>query len=239
MKKYNPWPLGEIPMELQRQEPYIIKEMGYDWDDPRDIVDIFEKKVAKFAGSNYAVATDCCSHAIFLCLQYWRFNIAMLAATYFYPLSIPSHTYISIPQQIRNAGFGYILDNDWPWMGIYEIDNTKIIDAALRWTKEMYIPDSLMCLSFQIKKRIPIGRGGMILCNKKEEYDWLKLASYDGRDLNTPYDSEGHVKMNGWHYYMTPEDAARGIILIDNTPEVNEDQGGWENYPDLKWLQHK
>ena len=79
----------------------------------------------------------------------------------------------------------------------------------------------------------------MILCDKKEEYDWLKLASYDGRDLNTPYDSEGHVKMNGWHYYMTPEDAARGLILMNRIPKVNKDIGGWENYPDLTWLQHK
>ena len=77
----------------------------------------------------------------------------------------------------------------------------------------------------------------MILCDKKEEYEWLKLASYDGRDLNTPYDSPGHVKMEGWHYYMTPEDAARGIILMDQTPRVNEDQGGWENYPDIGILQ--
>jgi hypothetical protein len=32
---------------------------------------------------------------------------------------------------------------------------------------------------------------------------------------------------------MTPEDAARGILLMDNTPEFNDDIASWENYPDV------
>ena len=32
---------------------------------------------------------------------------------------------------------------------------------------------------------------------------------------------------------MTPEDAARGIWLMDQLPEVNADTGSFENYPDL------
>ena len=135
-----------------------------------------------------------------------------------------------VSQQVSQTGLNVgLVENLWD--GIYQLYPTNIYDAALRWTEGMYIKDSAMCLSFQIKKRIPIGKGGMILCDSKEEYDWLKLASYDGRDLNTPYDSKGHVKMEGWHYYMTPEDAARGIILMDKTPRVNSDQGGWKNYP--------
>ena len=232
MSKYNPWPLGRPLME--RPEPDIIREYGYEWNDPRDIIDIFEKKVAKFAGSNYAVATDSCSHALFLSLRYLKEKESHLFSGTIY---IPAQTYVSVSQQIRHAGWEVELD-ETEWKGIYQLYPTYIFDAALRWTKGMYIKDSLMCLSFQIKKRIPIGRGGMILCDSKDEYDWLKLASYDGRDLNTPYDSKGHVKMEGWHYYMTPEDAARGIILMDRVPEVNEDQGGWDNYPDLTWLQH-
>jgi len=226
--KYNPWPLGELPPEFRRPEPEQIRKMGYEWDDPRDIIDIFERKVAEFAGSRYAVAVDSCSHAIFLSLEYEHFRGVKR-----YGFDIPNNTYISIPMQISH-GNCYVNFIDKKWHGIYQIEPTRVWDAALRWTEGMYIKDSLMCLSFQIKKRIPIGRGGMILCDHKEEYDWLKLASYDGRDLNTPYDSEGHVKMNGWHYYMTPEDAARGIILMDNTPKVNEDQGGWKNYPPLR-----
>jgi len=33
--------------------------------------------------------------------------------------------------------------------------------------------------------------------------------------------------------YMTPEDAARGILLMDELPEVNPDTGGSANYSDL------
>ena len=40
----------------------------------------------------------------------------------------------------------------------------------------MYIGgDNFQTLSFQIKKRLPIGRGGMILTDDKK-YDWLVKA---------------------------------------------------------------
>lgn len=66
-----------------------------------------------------------------------------------------------------------------------------------------------------MKKTIPIGKGGIILTDDYDAYKWLKLASYDGRNLTTPYNSESHINMIGYHMYMTPEDAARGILLMD------------------------
>jgi dTDP-4-amino-4,6-dideoxygalactose transaminase len=68
--KYNTWPLGKIPEELQRPELNEIKKIGYEWNDPREVIDMFEKKVAEFAGSKYAISVDCCSNGIFLCLKY-------------------------------------------------------------------------------------------------------------------------------------------------------------------------
>jgi dTDP-4-amino-4,6-dideoxygalactose transaminase len=42
----------------------------------------------------------------------------------------------------------------------------------------MYVGlDALQVVSFQIKKRIPIGRGGIILTDDFEAYKWLKMAS--------------------------------------------------------------
>ena len=38
--------------------------------DPWDLVKLFEKKIANYSGSKYAVSTDCCTNAIFLCLKY-------------------------------------------------------------------------------------------------------------------------------------------------------------------------
>jgi dTDP-4-amino-4,6-dideoxygalactose transaminase len=120
------------------------------------------------------------------------------------------------------------------WSGIYELNPLDIYDGAGRFTKGMYVGgDSLQTLSFQIKKRLPIGKGGAILTNSLEAYKWLKLASYDGRDLETPYDSSSHIKNMGWHFYMTPEDAARGILLMDKLEENLDDTMFWTNYPSL------
>ena len=45
--EYTSWPIGQVPKHLQRPELDQVKELGYDWDDPRDVIDMFEEKVAK------------------------------------------------------------------------------------------------------------------------------------------------------------------------------------------------
>lgn len=221
---YNSWPIGNLPKEFQRPEPDILKQNGYHWDDARDIVLMFEEKLAKFSGSKYAVTTDCCTHGIFLCLKY-------LNATG--TITIPKRNYISIPMQIKHVGCEVAFE-EIEWSGIYQLKPYPIYDGATRFTKDMYIGgDALQVVSFQIKKRLPIGKGGVILTNDEAAYKWLKLATYDGRNLTTPYMSAEHVTQFGYHYYMTPEDAARGILIMDKLPEVNEDTGGHLNYFDL------
>jgi dTDP-4-amino-4,6-dideoxygalactose transaminase len=217
---YNSWPLGKLKKEHQRPEPEIIRGMGYEWDDARDIVGIFERKLADFWGSKYAVAVDCCSHAIFLSLYYYNGHIRNLFDEEF-RITIPKRTYISVYHQIEFADFIPVI-KDIEWQGYYYLEPTNIIDAAVYWKRGGYIPESLMCLSFQIKKMIPVGKMGAILTDSKEAYNYLKLASYDGRDLNTPYISFDHVKMFGWHYYATPEDCARAIILMDDIKTEGE-----------------
>ena len=230
-KHYNPWPIGKVPKELQRPELDKLKELGYEFNDPRDVIDMFEKKVATFAGSKYAVSIDCCSHGLFLSLKYLQ-SIGELKTKI--TLTIPKMTYISAPMQIIHADNKVVFE-DLEWSGIYQLKGSRVWDGAVRWNKGMYIGnDALQVVSFQIKKRIPIGKGGMILTDDFEAYKWLKLASYDGRDLNTPYTDENHVKMLGYHMYMTPEDAARGIILMDSVPEENEDTGNHTTYVDVE-----
>lgn len=233
MMQYNPYPIGQVPEHLQRPELKQLKETGYSYDDPRDIVGIFENKVADFAGSKYAVATDCCTHAIELALRY------QLLIAFIDPAAvIPKNTYVSVYMALKKLGFGIELTN-CEWSGYYHLLRTGVIDAAVAWRRGMYIDMSkefllgdFVCLSFQIKKRIPIGRGGMILTNSELAYKWLKLASYDGRNLSTPYDDPNHIEMMGCHYYMTPEDAARGILLMDQIKEEG-DTANWTNYPDI------
>ncbi len=232
---YNEWPLGSIPKELQRTEPEDIKALGYRWNDPREIVDMFERKVADFAGSKYAVAVDCCTHAMELSLRY-LLHIGEISMGDV--ISIPEQTYVSAALIIEQLGFGLSFRKE-EWSGVYQLGSTRVLDGAVRWSKEMYEPDSerlwLHCLSFQIKKRISIGRGGMVLTDDPEAAEWLKLAAYDGRDLTTPYTDPNHLKMHGWHYYMTPEDAARGILLMDAIHEEG-DSGCWQNYPNVKQM---
>ena len=233
MKEYRVWPLGKLPKELQRPELDQIKDMGYEWEDPRDVVDIFEKKIAAFAGSKYAVSVDCCSHGIFLSLKYL---LEIEEISYYSRITIPKRTYISVPMQILNAELKPRF-KDIEWSGVYQIKPTRVYDGAVRWTKDMYVGDNaLQVVSFQIKKRIPIGKGGAIITDDKDAYDWLKLASYDGRDLSLPYDHPDHIKMLGYHMYMTPECCARGLILMHNTPEVNEDSGDSTRYPDVETI---
>lgn len=230
---YNPWPLGALPDSWQRPEPEIIRSLGYSWDDPRDIIGIFEEKLARFAGSKYAVAVDCCTHAIFLSLKYLQQRTDTGDLGVGATISIPDKTYVSVPMQILHAGLTpQFVEKEWS--GKYELGKTGVIDGAGRFTTGMYEEKgSLHTLSFQIKKRLPIGRGGAILTDSYDAYTWLKLATYDGRDLQTPYDSPGHVSTLGWHYYMTPEDAARGIWLMDQLPATMPDTMGSENYPRL------
>lgn len=222
---YNSYPLGPVPLELQRIEINELKKRGYKFKDPRDIIDIFEKKIAKFAGSKYAVTTDCCSHGLFLSLKYIKDTTL---------ITIPRKTYISVPMQIMHAGYGVVF-HDIKWSGLYQLEPTRIWDSAVRWTAGMYVGNNaLQVISFQFKKRIPIGKGGVILTDDFLAYQTLKLMRYDGRDMSLPYDHPDHIKTIGYHMYMTPEDAARGIILMDSTPEINEDSGNHTMYPDIK-----
>ena len=220
---YSSWPLGRLPKEWHRTELNEVRDLGYNWDDPRDIVRAFEEKVAKFSGSKYAIAVDSCSNGLFLCLKY-------LKATG--TITIPKRTYVSVPMQIKHADCDVNFE-DLEWSGLYQLKPYPIYDSATRFTKNMYVGgDALQVISFQLKKRLPIGRGGIILTDSEEAYNWFCRARHDGRDLNKNY-MEDDFDILGWHMYMIPEDAARGIIIMDQLPEVNEDSGGSQNYSDL------
>jgi dTDP-4-amino-4,6-dideoxygalactose transaminase len=218
---FDPWPLGQLPKELQRHELDTLLAMGYRGDDPREAIDLFEKKVAEFAGAKYGIAVDCCSHGLFLSLKY-------LNATG--TITIPSRTYISVPMQIKHAGCNVAFE-DVSWSGVYQLKPYPVWDGAVRWTKGMY-QGGFHVVSFQMKKRVPIGKGGMILTDDINAYRWLKRACHDGRDVNMFY-GDMEFDMLGWHYNMTPEDAARGIILMTNTPEVNDDSATDKSYTDV------
>ena len=74
----------------------------------------------------------------------------------------------------------------------------------------------------QFGKHLKIGKGGMILTNDKEAYDWFKLARYEGRHMDRLYKDDS-FDMIGWNMYMPPEQAAEGLELFKNISDKNED----------------
>ena len=222
---HEAWPIGKLPIEFQRPEPEQIKKLGYDWEHPHEIVDMFEKEIAKYAGSKYAIAVDCDTNAIFLVLKYLE--------GYGVEITIPKHTYISVPNIIVSSGHKNISLEEIKWEGLYQIHPLNVWDSAGRFTKNMYIGNgAFQTLSFQIKKRLPIGRGGMILTDDKDAYNWFIKARYDGRDI-TKSQEEDDISTFGYHMYMTPEDAARGLILFNQLNVEHEDTHTWKSYKDL------
>jgi hypothetical protein len=186
-----------------------------------EVVEQFEKEVADYFGAPYAVATDCCTHAIELCLRHTKAERA----------TVPKHTYVSIPMTLEklNIDWGF---NDEEWSDSYYIKGTNIIDAAVLWRENSYVPNTFMCLSFQFKKHLSLGRGGIILCDNKYDQTILKMMSYDGRMPNLAWSTQ-NIKIMGYHYYMTPETAQLGLEKLSTAKEKTPVGWTWEDYPDL------
>jgi len=188
---------------------------------PYKIVEMFEETVADYTGAKYAISTDNCTDALLLCCEYLKVK----------NVTIPSKTYLSVPQSIMHAG-GTVSFRDYCWKGIYQLEPYPIWDAAKRFTSNMFILSSFMCLSFHIKKHLKIGKGGMILTDKKEAYEWFCKARYEGRSAVMYH--QDSVEINGWNAYMSPEQAARGLMLMQNYPEHAEDLPEYPEYRDLR-----
>ena len=185
------------------------------------MVEEFEYKIAEFFGAPYAVATDSCTHALELCLRYTGYNNVM----------VPTRTYVSVPMTLVKLG----LDWSWKeeeWSDYYYLENTNIIDAAVLWGENTYVPNKFMCLSFQFKKHLSLGRGGMILISDKDDYHELKKMSYDGREPGMPW-AEQDITNMGYHYYMTPEVAKIGIEKLNNIKKNPSKKWNHRDYPYL------
>lgn len=227
-KDYNPWPCGPVPEEWQRPEIKELRNRGYDLDD-MDIIAEFERKIATFAGSTYGVAISSCSNAIFLSLQYLKYVGELDDDAV---ITIPARTYLSVPMTIINAGC-MVSFKDMQWSGLYQLEPTRVWDSSVRFTENMFVGgDALQCISFQYKKRLPIGRGGIVLTDDYDAVQWLRMARFNGRHLDI---DQWHdvFEITGWNMYMTPDDAARGILIFDELPNVNPDSACQDNYPDL------
>jgi len=191
---------------------------------PFKIVKMFEEEIADYTGAPYAVSVDSCTNALFLVCKYLQVK----------EVTIPSQTYLSVPMSIIQSGGEVIFDKSAEanhWSGLYQLKPYPIYDSAKRLTSNMYIPDSFMCLSFHIKKSLGIGKGGMILTSDKEAVEWFKKARYEGR--SEKFYKDDNIQSMGWNMYMTPQEAAHGLCLMQNYPENAEDISEINGYRDL------
>ena len=181
----------------------------------------FEDSIAKFFGAPYGVAVDCCTHGIELCLR--RQNVKSI--------TVPKRTYLSIPFLSKKLNIE-LKWKDENWEDYYYIGDTNIIDAAVLWKKNSYISNTFMCVSFQFKKHLALGRGGIILTDNKREAIELKKMTYDGRDPNIPWRQQ-NIKSIGYHYYMTPETAKNGLNKLPKAIKTPPKKWKVNDWPDL------
>ena len=191
---------------------------------PYKIVRMFEEEIANYTGAPYAISIDSCTNALFLICKYVGVE----------EVTIPSKTYLSVPQSIIHAGGEVVFDRREEtnnWQGIYQLKPYPIYDAAKRLKKDMYIEGTYMGLSFHIKKLLPIWKGGMILTDNAEAADWFKKARYEGR--SEKYYKEDDITFHGWNMYMTPQQAAQGLAMFQNYSAIGGDLGEDNGYRDL------
>ena len=197
--------------------------------DDTEIIDGFERKIAHFSGAKYGVSISSCTNAIFLSLQY-LLSIGEIKTGD--TITIPSHTFLSVPCQLKLCGFKIHFTNK-KWSGMYPLCPTRVHDCATRFTEGMFIGgDNLQCLSFQYRKQLKIGRGGMVITEDKDAYEWLKMARINGRHEGVSQADEV-LEFCGWNMYMTAEQCARGLTLFEALPKKNPDCGSNETYPDI------
>jgi Predicted pyridoxal phosphate-dependent enzyme apparently involved in regulation of cell wall biogenesis len=184
------------------------------------VVSTFEEAIAKFFGAPYAVAVDSCTHGLELSLRY-------TGAT---GIFCPKRTYLSVPFLAYKLNIDLAWE-DSEWVDYYYL-TINVIDAAVLWRRNSYVPNTLMSISFQYQKHLSLGRGGMILTDSKVAYDQLKKMSYDGRIPNLPW-REQNISTIGYHYYMTPETAQLGLNKLDKAINTPPRQWKITDWPDL------
>ena len=199
------------------------------------ITDDFEKELGKYTEAPYVVTLDNMSNALFLALYYEK-NITKSIKDE--KISIPNRTYPSVPCEIIHAGLkvNFTPVEGKTIKGAYQLVGSNVWDSALSFTADMYKPGSHMCVSFTGPyKHFKLSKGGAILTDSLDAYHWFKRARYSGRRECSYHDD--YLDMVGWNFYMMPELATRGLLLmnqfynIDGTKKHNEDLE--LPYPDL------
>lgn len=182
----------------------------------------FETALAEYTGAPHVVLTDCCTHAIELCLRLKSIDTATL----------PYRSYLSIPMTLHKLGIEYHLDTEVEWEYEYRIGLTTTWDSARAFDRQMHKANQMQCLSFGHTKRLEIGHGGAILLTNKQDADVLRLMAYDGRDLSISPWQDQKVFRVGYHYKPSIEDCEKGLYMLANN-KLKTKESQLVKYPDL------
>lgn len=202
------------------------------------VTEDFEKLIGEYTNTPYVVALDNQSNALFLSLYYEKNVSKNIKKDH---ILIPSRTYPSVPCEIIHNDLKVVFNETEgnTLKGAYQLINSKVWDSALRFTSDMYIPNTHMCISFTGPyKHLKLSKGGAILTDDETAYKWFKKARFSGRDECGYHEDDFDINpVIGWNFYMMPEISTRGLLLmrqfynIDGTPKHNEDLE--LPYPDL------
>jgi dTDP-4-amino-4,6-dideoxygalactose transaminase len=188
------------------------------------ITEDFENALSKYTNAPYVVTVDNQSNALFLALMYEKVSGQEII--------IPSRTYPSVPCEIIHAGAKVKFQQveGTTLKGAYQLYPTNVWDSALRFTADMYIPNTHMCISFTGPyKHFKLSKGGAILTDNEDAYKWFKRARYSGRNECSYH--EDNFDMLGWNFYMMPELATRGMLLMNQFYNID---GSKKENPDLE-----
>lgn len=192
---------------------------------PYQVTKQFEQMLCDYTGAPYAVAVNSGSAAILLSLEWYRRD----GGGY---ISIPSRTYVSVPNMIIRAGFRPFFDFSFDgWKGVYRLAPSPVWDCARRFTGGMYRAGQFQCLSFATSKILGIEQGGAILHDDPKADIWFRKMRFDGRTegvdpRHDTFDVVGH------HCIMLPSIAAQLVLKLHHLPKHNEDLPDYD-YPDL------
>lgn len=187
----------------------------------------FEKTIAEFFGAPYGVAVDCCTNGLELCFrldQQQRGNKVVIA-------KVPLYTYVSIPNMLDKINQPWKWEDN-KWIGYYNLTD-NIIDAAVYWKKDGYVPGTKMVLSFQRTKHLSTDRGGMILLDNEEDASLLRKMAYDGRARTDVAWWKQEIDVVGYHYYLSPSKAELGMKNFDAVKDAQVKEKNWDYYRDI------
>jgi len=198
----------------------------------------FEEGLCDYTGFKYCVCVDSCSNALFIALKGFSIITEMPCT---FDIIIPKHTYLSVPLSIKYAGYTPVFE-DIEWVDYYSLHidcfDINIIDSAVFIERDMvnkFKRTDIVCVSFQTKKPLSIGKGGAILFNDIKYLDLFRRLSFDGRDYMKDL-KDDDITIKGYHMNMIPDDAAKGLLKLNLLPDKMNKKYSWRDYINLSKL---